>query len=164
MASGAWLTNRNWVVTLAYTLNPDVATMGRWEDQLGDDATISRVPGRGIDLTIHADDTTLDQALATARASAAEVIHDVDPVGVEIITEDEQLRRGEALTSPELMSAAEVAEALKVSRQRVHQLRTAESFPEPLADLRGGAVWDAPAIRQFAVECPRRPGRPPNPG
>jgi hypothetical protein len=91
---------RNWVVTLAYAVEPDMATMDRWEDQLGDDASISRVPGRGIDLTIHVDDTTLDQALATARAAAAEVIDDVDPVGVEIITEDEQLRRAEAFTSP----------------------------------------------------------------
>lgn len=153
--------NHNWVVTLTYALEPDTTTMDRWEDQLAAlDASIARVPGRGIDLTIHADDTTLDQAVATARAGAAEVI-DVDPVGVEIITEDEHLRRAEAFTAPELMSAAEIADALNVSRQRVHQLRTAEHFPQPLADLRGGAVWDARAIRQFAAEWTRRPGRPP---
>jgi hypothetical protein len=45
---------RNWVVTLAYAVAPDVATMDRWEDQLGDDATVSRAPDRGINLTIHA--------------------------------------------------------------------------------------------------------------
>lgn len=91
---------RNWVVTLAYAVEPDMATKDRWESQLGNDATISRIPGRGIELTIHVDGTTLDQALATAHSGAAEVIDDVDLVGVEIITEDEQLRRAEAFIDP----------------------------------------------------------------
>lgn len=91
---------RRWVVTLAYGRAPDMATMDRWESELGDDTTISRVPGRGIELTIHVDDTTLDQALATARVGAAEVIDDVDLVGAEIITEDEQLRRAEDFIDP----------------------------------------------------------------
>jgi hypothetical protein len=92
---------RNWVVTLAYAVAPDVATMDRWEDQLGDGATVSRAPGRGINLTIHADDIPPDHALAdTAGASAAEVIDDVDHVGAEITTEHEQLLRAEALACP----------------------------------------------------------------
>ena len=92
--------NRRWVVTLAYGREPDMATMDRWESELGDDTTVSRVPGRGIELTIHVDGTTLDRALATARAGAAEVIDGVDLVGVEIITEDEQLRRAEDFIDP----------------------------------------------------------------
>ncbi|MBU3751674.1 MAG: hypothetical protein FGM52_14740 [Mycobacterium sp.] len=91
---------RRWVVTLAYGREPDMATMDRWESQLGDDATISRIPGRGIELTIHVDGTTLDQALATARAGAARVLDDVDFVGVEITTEDEHLRRAEDFIDP----------------------------------------------------------------
>ena len=91
---------RRWVVTLAYGREPDMATMDRWESQLREDTTISRIPGRGIELTIHVDGMTLDQALATARAGAAEVIDDVDLVGVEIITEDEQLRRAQAFIDP----------------------------------------------------------------
>lgn len=158
--------SRNWVVALSYALEPDQATMDRWEDELNElnaDAMVSRVPGRGIDVTVHADDTTLDEALVGARAKAAAVI-DADPVGVEVITDEEQRRRAEEMTGPELMSAAEVAVELGVSRQRVHQLRTGDAFPDPLADLRGGAVWDARAIRQFAAEWIRRPGRPPSPG
>jgi len=92
--------NRRWIVTLAYGREPDMATMDRWESELGDDTTIARIPGRSIELTIHVDGTTLDRALATARAGAAEVIDDVDLVGVEIITEDEQLRRAEDFIDP----------------------------------------------------------------
>jgi hypothetical protein len=68
--------------------------------------------------------------------------------------------RAEAATMPELMSAAEIAELLRISRQRVHQLRRTAAFPAPLADLRGGAVWDAAAVRKFAEEWLRKPGRP----
>jgi hypothetical protein len=51
---------------------------------------------------------------------------------------------------PDLMSAAEIVEALGVARQRLHQLRSTAAFPAPLAELRGGAVWDAAAVRKFA--------------
>lgn len=50
------------------------------------------------------------------------------------------------------MSAAEIAEALNVSRRGVNQLRTTRGFPEPLSDLRSGAVWDTRALRRFAAE------------
>jgi hypothetical protein len=62
------------------------------------------------------------------------------------------------------MSAAEFAEALNVSRQSVHQLRSTRGFPEPLADLRGGEVWDARAIRRFAAEWNRPTGLSPRRG
>jgi hypothetical protein len=65
---------------------------------------------------------------------------------------------------PELMSAAEIAVELGVARQRVHQLRSTAAFPAPLAELRGGAVWDAAAVRKFAREWERKPGRPPRQG
>lgn len=57
------------------------------------------------------------------------------------------------------MSAAETAQALNVSHQRLHQLRTTQGSPEPLANLRGGGVWDARATRRFAAEwtCPIGP-------
>jgi hypothetical protein len=70
------------------------------------------------------------------------------------------MRRAKAPTMPELMSAAEIADALGVRRQRVHQLRQMASFPAPLAELRGGAVWDAAAVRKFAEGWERKPGRP----
>lgn len=82
------------------------------------------------------------------------------PVEIGAMTEVEYSRRAEAPTLPELMSAAEIADELGVSRQRVHQLRDTAAFPAPLADLRGGAVWDATAVRKFGQEWTRKPGRP----
>ena len=151
---------RNWVVTLSYAADPDMDTMDRWEDELdGLDATIARVPDRGVDVVLHADDTTLDDALKLARKHVQRVVPG-DPVGVEAVAEDEHLRRANAMVVPKLMSAAEIAEELDVSRQRVHQLRSSEGFPDPVADLRSGAVWDAGEIRRFARKWDRRPGRP----
>lgn len=91
--------------------------------------------------------------------SISEVVG-AEPAGVEIVREDEWQRRAAAPTMPELMSAAEIAGELGVARQRVHQLRSTAGFPAPLAELRGGAVWDAAAVRKFAREWERKPGRP----
>ena len=50
---------------------------------------------------------------------------------------------------PELVGVSEVAEVLGVSRQRVNELdrlaqrpTTRNPFPEPIARLRAGPVWD----------------------
>jgi len=40
-----------------------------------------------------------------------------------------------------LLGMSEVAEKLRVSRQRVHQLASSEDFPLPVARLKAGAVW-----------------------
>ena len=58
------------------------------------------------------------------------------------------------------MSAAEIADELGVARQRVYQLRATTAFPALLAELRGGAVWDAAAVRKFAQDWERKLGRP----
>ncbi len=151
----------DWVITLSYDLDPSMDDMDRWEDQLAQfDAMVSRVPGRGIDVVVHAPG---QMDLWKAGRKLAEAVSSVvrsEPVGVEIITEGELFRRSEQPSLPELMSAAEIADELGISRQRVHQLRTIDAFPAPLADLRGGAVWDASAIRNFADCWERKPGRP----
>lgn len=41
-----------------------------------------------------------------------------------------------------LAGVQEVAELLGVSRQRVHQLVAAPGFPQPIADLAAGRIWD----------------------
>ncbi|HEX9177360.1 MAG TPA: hypothetical protein VF874_15195 [Mycobacterium sp.] len=62
--------------------------MDRWEDQLARfDAMVSRVPGRGIDVVVHAPD---HMDLWKAGRKLAEAVSSVvrsEPVGVEIITE-----------------------------------------------------------------------------
>jgi eukaryotic-like serine/threonine-protein kinase len=60
-----------------------------------------------------------------------------------------------------LGGAAEVAETLGVSRQRVSVLRKQSSFPTPVAELASGPVWDLEQVRRWANSgSRRRPGRP----
>jgi hypothetical protein len=62
---------------------------------------------------------------------------------------------------PPLASAADTAEILGVSRQRVHQLAASNTrFPAPVARVCTGPLWTVPAIEHFARIWERRPGRP----
>lgn len=54
-----------------------------------------------------------------------------------------------------LMGAVEIADMLGVSRQRVHQLAAAPTFPAPIAELAAGKVWERAAVEEWA----RRTGR-----
>jgi len=148
-----------WVVTASYAIDPPLDVMDEWSEQF--DASVSRVPDRGVvDVTVYAPG---DLHPIDVLAKFIDPINDVisaELAGVEIVRESEWQRRAEAPTIPELMSAAEIAEELGITRQRVHQLRSTEAFPAPLAELRGGAVWDAAAVRKFAQDWERKPGRP----
>lgn len=55
----------------------------------------------------------------------------------------------------ELVGTAEIAEMLGVSRQRVHELSKARDFPEPVALLGAGNIWQ----RDDIVEWARATGR-----
>jgi hypothetical protein len=149
---------------IRFTLGADLPmnTLDEWEQKLeGFDATVARIPGRGIDLTLFAPgDLSMFDAINKIVSEVAHVVQMPEPVGLEVLTELEWERLANAPSMPELMSAAEIADELQVSRQRVHQLRKTPGFPSPLADLRGGAVWDAAAVRKFDREWKRVPGRP----
>lgn len=55
-----------------------------------------------------------------------------------------------------LMSAAEIATLLGISRQRVDQIAKADaSFPAPVAILSGIRVWETEAVKKWA----RKTGR-----
>jgi prophage regulatory protein len=55
-----------------------------------------------------------------------------------------------------LVSASEIADMLKISRQRVDQIAKSDpSFPKPTAILSGIRVWDTADIEKWA----RRTGR-----
>ncbi|WP_081231537.1 DUF2188 domain-containing protein [Mycobacterium avium] len=151
----------DWVITFTFDDEPSMETMDAWEAELEPfDASVSRVPGRGVDITMYAPEgLDLFEALYKLQAEVSAVVH-APLIGLQVATEADHRRVAEAPTMPELMSAAEIADALDVSRQRVHQLRAVIGFPAPLADLRGGAVWDAAAVRQFRDSWERRPGRP----
>lgn len=151
----------DWVVSLTFDVDPSMETMDCWETQLeGLDGSVARIPGRGIQITTHASGGI--SVIEAAEKMANEVMHIVhaEPVSMEVGREAKWQRRADEPTLPELMSAAEIAEELGISRQRVHQLRRTAMFPGPLADLRGGAVWDAAAVRKFSRDWKRQPGRP----
>jgi len=56
----------------------------------------------------------------------------------------------------EVMAAAEIADYLGVSRQRVAVLVERADFPEPLAHLSVGRIWRTADIRQWAANRPNR--------
>lgn len=58
-----------------------------------------------------------------------------------------------------LGGVSEVCEELGISRQRLMKLRERPDFPDPIADLSSGPVWDLADIRRFDT-TPRTPGRP----
>jgi len=47
------------------------------------------------------------------------------------------------------MGTAEIAELMGVSRQRVHQITQRPDFPEPVARLVAGHIWDAADVRRW---------------
>jgi hypothetical protein len=151
-----------WVITLTYELDPSMDEMDRWAVQLSEyDGHAARLPSRGaVDVTVHAPATMDIWDAGRKLTDVVEHVVGAKPIAVEVFTEDELYRRAGEPTMPELMSAAEIADELGISRQRVHKLRSMAAFPLPLVELRGGAVWDAAAIRKFAENWKRKPGRP----
>jgi hypothetical protein len=151
----------DWVLTMTYDDDSAPDVTDAWEDKLAElDASVAHLPARRIDVTVYGDgELSMREVLDKVGAHVTQVVG-LEPVGVEIVRESEFTRRAESPTLPELVSASEVGDMLGVARQRVHQLRSTAAFPAPLAELRGGAVWDAAAVRKFAREWERKPGRP----
>lgn len=54
-----------------------------------------------------------------------------------------------------LMGTSEVAALLGVSRQRVQQLSKTEQFPEPVARLAAGPIWEREDVERWARETGR---------
>lgn len=141
--------------------------MDAWETQLeGFDALVSRVPGHGIDVTVYAPgDWSVFDALAKMAGEVMPVVQAKSPIAVQIISEPEHRLRAEAFTTPELMSAAEIADELGVSRQRVHQLRSTAGFParwQICVEARCGMRQRCAGLRRPGSESPvgRIPGLP----
>lgn len=60
-----------------------------------------------------------------------------------------------------LCGTHEAAEILRVSKQRIGQLRSDPRFPDPLAELACGPIWNRTVIEEFA-RLERPTGRPPS--
>lgn len=149
-----------WVVTLRYDLTDiDLTTLGAWEDALAEiDASTGRIPDIAATLTVYVEAEGAVEAVGVAASIAGPVTRR-SPMAVEAVDEQTHLDQADQPNLPRLVSAAEVADQLGISRQRVHQLQSTAGFPEPLYRLRTGPVWDARAIEAFATRWDRRPGR-----
>ncbi len=66
----------------------------------------------------------------------------------------------EESNAPEIVGVAEVAKALRVSKQRASELARSVDFPRPVAYLASGPVWKWSAIVRYVKDWERRPGRP----
>lgn len=150
-----------WVTTLTYALDLTEAEHDRLADELDElDAGLANIPDHGVDVTYWTNARDPLEAARVTRDYLSGVMYG-DPVGVEVVDESAYEHRADAPTLPRIVSAPEVAEMLGgVSRQRVHQLRAQESFPEPLFELKTGPIWDARAIERFVRDWARKPGRP----
>jgi len=80
-------------------------------------------------------------------------------VRAELVTDEELTMQLERPNFPWILGAAEVADRLGVSKQRLSQLRQAGNFPEPIRTLASGPIWLAGAIDSFVETWDRRPGR-----
>lgn len=65
-------------------------------------------------------------------------------------------------TLPDLVSAPEAAEILRVTPQRLHEIADRRGFPQPVYELRTGKLWLRPAIEAYDGLWQRKPGRPAN--
>jgi prophage regulatory protein len=59
--------------------------------------------------------------------------------------------------SHHLMGAAEIAQRLGVSRQRVSQITSRDTFPRPVIELASGRIWETEAVEAWIAE--HRPDR-----
>jgi predicted DNA-binding transcriptional regulator AlpA len=60
----------------------------------------------------------------------------------------------------DILGTTEVVELLGVSRQRIHELRTAGRFPEPMVELAAGPIWLRSGIEAYLETWSRKAGRP----
>jgi predicted DNA-binding transcriptional regulator AlpA len=64
----------------------------------------------------------------------------------------------------QLMTKADIAELLGVSRERVSQLAARGDFPTSLGQVGKSLVWSRGAVERWAEQWVRRSGRPPRAG
>lgn len=147
--------------------SPTEAVLDGLEDRIGH--TISVRGDRGYSVTVWVDQG--DHTDHFDAAAAVELARDGLDLGVlgtsracvvsvtaQTAADYEQAAFGSDL--PVIVGAADVADILGVSRQRVHQLAQTASFPAPIARIKMGPLWDETAILTFAGRWQRKPGRP----
>lgn len=129
---------------------------GNDDDSYGELSVTVTVEAMYAPLAFTRADDLVERAIRRAGIEARRTL------AIEILDEEAVERRLAEPTIPPLVSTPEVAEILGVSRQRVHQLRSLDTFPFPVLELATGPVWARAAVESFAeTSRQRRPGRPP---
>jgi hypothetical protein len=162
--------NREWSVYLRVTSKIDLDERGL--DALSaigqnlapfDAAVSARGSNLAVDAWAEAPDTaTALHQVHTALAEAAAVcgLDTGDIVEQRVRPWADFVAEVDDSSLPALMSGAEAAELLGVSRQRVHQLATEHpAFPDPVYELGVGKLWLRETIETFARNWDRKPGR-----
>jgi hypothetical protein len=120
-------------------------------------------PRYGAEITVDAD--SVFSAISRARKTFAKGVSKAGlppwPVTrVSALTDAELDAELGRPSFPELVGIREIAELLGITPQRASTLCRSKSFPSPVAELRAGPVWTAPAVRRFVEGWQRQPGRP----
>lgn len=151
------------IATPAILTEQDLETLADLADK--EDASVAnRADGPGYTVTVDVEaQDPLIAGRTGVRFARGTVGADLPGAVVDLrITTPEQYE-AEALRPdfPPLASAADAAEILGVSRQRVHQLAKSNTrFPAPIAQVGTGPLWTVPAIEHFDRTWERKPGRP----
>jgi hypothetical protein len=163
---------QTWQVSLDYSrdMGPAgdefVSALAAVGTELGGAAVGGGRKGLSVTLAVQAGDYLSALSGAAERVAMACRHHGIEPGDV-VEAQARTWERADADLGtpnyPDIVGAAEAAEILGVSRQRVHQLlRENPRFPEPLYRLRGtGPLWVRAGIEAFTRRWERKPGRPP---
>lgn len=151
-----------------YRLTLDVKLRESTDDVLADrlvgiDGITSVVSNsNGLTVTLLEEGRAPADALAAATERTLEAVErygggpgEVIAAVVSFDAEDDSGRAD--LTFPELVGIAEIADLLKVSRQRANALQARDGFPEPVARLRSGPVWRLTDLSAFARAWEHQP-------
>lgn len=153
-----------WTVHIshAYDGRPGVRQVEALEEALaGVDAAVSAGDDvMHVDLALTAPDPLSAVRQALEQVEQHQDLQRLALVGVEALSEQEAQGRLLEPALPELAGGREVAEMLGVSKQRLHQLRGRDDFPEPVVRLAAGPVWLVGSVRAFQQQWSRKPGRP----
>jgi hypothetical protein len=145
----------------------DVApsSMDKFLDYLArfDGAVSADTLGWGVLITVKAPSAEEAFTFGTAQISKAAKMAKMPKwplLGVEVLRTDEHDRRLEIPNFPEVLGTTEVTELLGVTRQRLHQLRSAGRFPAPMIELAATPLWLKTTIDSFLETWDRSGGRP----
>jgi len=124
-------------------------------------STANRRYGIQLDIDATTAERAAEAALKAFRLAAERSgLPDWPVVRVDVMTvEDQEAALGEP-TFPDLVGVTEAARLLRVSRQRLDQLRGSSDFPKPIVRLAAGPVWLRSSVEGFERRWDRRPGRP----